>query len=101
MFVMFSYAAIYHYLLGHTGDTINNQAMAYASRVVMIHMKDTKTILEDGGYGELHHLITKCQEWKDAWEAKNGRKAKARDLISGVRQIKTISEANAILKIIQ
>ena len=101
MLIMLSYAANYHYILGHTGNTINNQAMAYASRVVMIHLKDTKRLLQEGGYGELHTLIEKCQTWKNAWEHKSGKKAKARDLISGVRQIKTISEANAILKILQ
>jgi hypothetical protein len=101
MFIMFSYAALYHYLLGHTGNTINNQAMAYASRVVMIHLKDTKTLLQEGGYGELHKLITKCQTWKDAWEEEKGRTAKPRDLIAGVWQIKTISEATAILKVLK
>lgn len=100
MFTMFAYAAIYHIVLDKRGTEIGNQAMAYAARLVMMHLKDTKKLLEKSGWSELHLLIEKCAEWKAGFESKHGKKPTARDLIAGVRQIKTVAIANTVLRMI-
>jgi len=101
MFSMFSYAALYHVLLDKRGLEIGNEAMAYAARVVMMHLKDVKKILQKAGWSELELLLQHAEDWKRKWEEKHKKKAAARDLIAGVRAIKTIQQAKSILEILE
>lgn len=101
MFSMFTYAALYHVLLDKRGSVIGHDAMAYASRVVMMHLKDVKKLLQRAGWSELELLIQRTEEFHTKYEERHGRKPTARDLISGVWAIKTIQQAKSLLEIIE
>ena len=101
MMSMFSYSAVYHLLLDKRGHEIGNEAMAYAARVVIMHMKDVKRLLIQAGWSELEDLFQKCEAWKDRFEKRNKRAATTRDMVSGVRQIKSVAQAESILRVLR
>jgi hypothetical protein len=40
------YALVYHVLLGKTGDMIDEEDLGYGMRLIMLHMRDLRTILD-------------------------------------------------------
>lgn len=100
LFSMFSYACVYHLLLEKKGTEIGDDAMSYASRAIVIHLRDIKKLLVKSGWSELETLVQKCEDWKERFEKSKNRKATFRDLIAGVRDIKTTTQAKHMFLII-
>jgi len=93
------YSLIYHILLGKVNKkNIDGEDVAWGMRLADIHNQDIKKILREFGYGRLEKIVLKVEELKKKYEL-DGKILKPRDIISNIRDIKSVSEAKAILEI--
>ncbi len=94
------YALIYHIILGKADKTkIDDTDIAWAVRLISIHIEDVKTMLREYSFSELEKKVARIEELKKEF-AKIGRILKPRDIIRHLNSIKTVSEATAILNIV-
>jgi hypothetical protein len=94
------YALIYHIILGKADKTkIDDTDIAWAIRLVSIHIEDVKTMLREYSFSELEKKVSRVEELKKEF-AQKGRTLKPRDIIRHLNSIKTVSEATAILNIV-
>jgi hypothetical protein len=100
MFSAVRYAAVYHILLGDSGDELTARDMAWALRMVALHLEDARQLLDDYGLGELERIVRRVEELKTEVEAE-GRKCKPRDLCRRIAAIRTASEAKALLQLVE
>lgn len=101
MFAIFRYAAIYHLLLNRRGTVIDEISVAYAARVINMHLRDTKKLLEMCGWSDLERMIRKCEEVRERFIKKNGTAPKARDYVSSVRAIQNVQQAKNIIQLMR
>ena len=100
MFSAVRYAAVYHILLGDSGDELTARDMAWALRMVALHLEDARQLLDDYGLGELERIVRRVEEVKKEVEAE-GLKCKPRDLCRRIAAIRTASEAKALLQLVE
>ena len=100
MFSAVRYAAVYHILLGDSGGELTARDMAWALRMVALHLEDARQLLDDYGLGELERVVRRVEEVKTEVEAE-GRKCKPRDLCRRIAAIRTASEAKALLQLVE
>lgn len=100
MFSAVRYAAVYHLLLGDSGDELTARDMAWALRMVALHLEDARQLLDDYGLGELERTVRRVEEVKAAVEAE-GRRCKPRDLCRRIAAIRTANEAKALLQLVE
>ena len=99
LFKSLKYALIYHILLGKTNrKEIDADDISWGMRVILIHISDTKKLLENYGFSDLEKIIQKVENLKKKFAAQ-GKQLKTRDVIANIREIRTVHEANAILEI--
>ena len=95
------YALIYHIVLGKANKTIiDDTDIAWAVRLISIHIEDVKTMLREYSFSELEKKVVRVEELKKEFAEKGGRILKPRDIIRHLNSIKTVSEATAILNIV-
>jgi len=100
MFRGVRYALLYHLLLNKDGTTIDHQDMAWAGRLMGLHVKDAGMLLLDTGDGtgsKLMQVLQKAEVIRDKIVREEGRPATARDLVINVWDIETVSQARGIL----
>jgi hypothetical protein len=100
MFSAVRYAAVYHLLLDDSGDELTARDMAWALRMVALHLEDARQLLDDYGLGELERVVRRVEEVKAEIEAE-GRRCKPRDLCRRIAAIRTASEAKALLQLVE
>lgn len=100
MFSAVRYAAVYHILLSDSGDELTGRDMAWALRMVALHLEDARQLLDDYGLGELERVVRRVEEVKSEVEAE-GRRCKPRDLCRRIAAIRTASEAKALLQLVE
>jgi hypothetical protein len=91
-----TYALAYHLLLGDKSSALTVTDYGWASRVISLHLRDAADILKQNGLSDLQRVIAKCQAVID----KKGGVASARDLVAGVREIRSAGEAKMILQLL-
>ncbi len=97
MWRAFKYALVYHFLLGKRGVEIDAEDVGWALRVSEIHLIDARRILNSYNLNELETLICKSERL----QARLGRRPTKRELISGVRGIKSGNLAVFILDVMK
>lgn len=100
MFSAVRYAAVYHLLLGDSGDELTARDMAWALRMVALHLEDARQLLDDYGLSELERVVRRVEEVKAEIEAE-GRRCKPRDLCRRIAAIRTASEARSLLQLVE
>lgn len=99
MFSAVRYAAVYHVLLGEHGDELTATDMAWAARMVELHLEDASRLLDDYGLGDLERILRRVEEVKKQIEAA-GRQCKPRDLARKISSIKTAEQARSLLALV-
>ena len=93
------YALLYHLLLHKNGNQIDANDMGWAGRVIGIHIKDAMWLIREHSSSDLERVLQAAERIKLRME-KRGEKCKPRDLVAGVKGIKSASEARGILSIL-
>lgn len=99
MFKGMKYALLYHILLGKTIDIIDSEDMAWAGRLCAIHLKDSAKLLQGHDKTDIQNLIELTEKACERLKEK-GEEINPRNLIRSVNRIKTVTEAKALLSII-
>lgn len=96
MFSAFSYAVVFHAIAGNKGTLIERDSMSLAVRMVALHLDHVRRLLIGYGLSELEKTIQKAEKIRDRLE-EQGKPLKARDLVSGIREIKSAAQAHSII----
>lgn len=99
--IMFSgvkYALIYHFVLGKGTDVIDAEDMAWAGRVIALHLNDVKRLIMQDEMSELEALVRKAERVREKCR-QDGIAFTERKLIRSLNKIKTVSQAKAIMSL--
>lgn len=96
LFSMFSYAAVYHVLTERPGTVIGRESMAHAAHMIGIHLEHGQKLLRGYGLGELEKVVRKAERIRDRL-ARTGADLQARDLVAGIREIRTAAMARDVM----
>ena len=99
MFSVFSYAVVLHAISGKPGTLVERDSIALAVRMVALHLDHARRLLNGYGLSELEKTIRKAEGIRDRRKAQ-GLSLKARDLVSGIREIKSAAQAHSVLNLI-
>jgi hypothetical protein len=100
MFRGVRYALLYHLLLRKENLVIDDQDMAWAGRLMGLHVKDAGTLLLDTGDGtgsKFFQVLQKAEALRDKIAREEGRRITARDIARGVWGIENAGQARGIL----
>ncbi|MFD0910300.1 DUF3987 domain-containing protein [Ruegeria arenilitoris] len=98
MFSAFSYAVVFHAIAGNQGTMIERDSMSLAVRMVALHLDHARRLLNNYGLSDLEKTVQKAETIRDRLKAQ-GRPLKARDLVSGIREIKSAPQAHSIMSL--
>ncbi len=100
MFKALKFALIYHIVLGKASKKeIDAEDISWVMRIILLYIADTKELLKNYGYSDLEKTIQKVENLKKKLAAE-GKQIKPRDVIARVKEIRSVSQAKAILEII-
>ncbi len=100
LFKSIKYSLIYHIILKKANKKeIDAEDITWAMRIILLHISDVKEVLENYGFSDLEKTIQKVENLKKKLAAQ-GKPIKTRDIISNVKEIRSVPEAKAILEII-
>lgn len=88
MFSAFSYAVVFHAIAGNSGTLIERDSMSLAARMVALHLDHARRLLTSYGLSDLEKTVQKAEAIRDRLKGR-GKPLKARDLVSGIREIKS------------
>ena len=95
------YALIYHIILGKSKiNEIDGEDVGWAMRLIFMHIEDIKELLEEYGFSKLENTVQKIESLKKKFK-ESGKVLKVRDIVSNIREIRTVNEARNILDIIE
>lgn len=94
------YALLYHILCGH-GDQqeIGAEAYGWAARVLSLHLADLKDLFFSSAMSPLQRTLEKVETLIQRLRTE-GRPVTARAIVVGVRDIRSVAEARAILQML-
>jgi hypothetical protein len=93
-----SYALLYHLLLGKKSDVLDLEDLNWASRVADSHLRDLRLILDAFEGADEVQQIEKVQAFVARYRQKHNREPQPRDVVSGVKCIKSVDQAKQVLK---
>ncbi|SHK16462.1 Protein of unknown function [Ruegeria lacuscaerulensis ITI-1157] len=96
MFSAFSYAAVFHAIAGNKGTLIERDSMSLAVRMVALHLDHARRLLTSYGLSDLEKTVQKAETIRDRLKVQ-GKPLKARDLVSGIREIKSAAQAHSVI----
>lgn len=99
-FSALSYALIYHVLRADSSPQIGVEDYGYAFRVVRLHLSDTARVLGDISQSPLARIIARGQELFDECR-REGRQLTAGMLARRMNAIRTVSEAQGLVRILK
>jgi hypothetical protein len=97
MWRAFKYALIYHVLLGKSSAEIDREDMAYAHRIIRVHLYDLKKLLDRFNFSSTERIVRAAE----ALQERKGRRLTTRDLVAGIRAIQNVGQARAILELMR
>jgi hypothetical protein len=100
MFRAFKYSLIYHFILGKSSDEIDAHDMGWALRTAKLHIRWLIEVMDLFEISELERKIRQVEGAISRLEAK-GETATPRKLVMNVNSVKTIGEAEAMLKLVK
>ncbi len=100
MYRSFKYGLIFHVIHGDESEVISTDDIAWAMRLIDIHLHDLKELLAQYNYGDLAKTIRRVQEKKAEFESA-GKDFGAREVVQNIKRIKTVSEAKTVLQFVQ
>lgn len=96
------YALIYHILLGKADCLeIDEEDIAWGTRLAYIHATDTKKILAQANLGRLGGLLKKTEELAQRIKDAEGRKITPRDVVRTLNAVKTTAEAKSLIAMLE
>ena len=98
MFTAVRYGLIYHILLGKETDEIDAEDMAWAGRLVAMHMQETRVILSDYGMSELENLVLRAEELREK-ALGQGVEFTPRYFVQRERKVKTVRIAKEVMSL--
>ncbi len=104
MFRGVRYALLYHLLLKKEGLAIDHQDMAWAGRLMGLHIKDAGALLFDTGDGAVSKFfatLQKAEALRDKIAHEEGRPITARDLVMNIWGIENAAQARGILSMLK
>lgn len=100
LFRSFKYSIIYHFILGKESDIIDAQDMAWAIRAAKLHIRWLFDVMELFEVSEVEKKIRLVEGAIERLESR-GQTVDARKLLTYVRSIQSITEAQALLKLVK
>jgi len=100
MFRGVRYALLYHLLLNKDTLIIDHQDMAWAGRLMGLHVKDAGALLLDTGDGtgsKFFQVLQKAEALRDKIAREEGRPITARDIVTNIWGIENAGQARGIL----
>lgn len=92
------YALIYHIIRKDKRDVLTLEDYGWAARALSMHLDDAATLIGDKNISDLEKLIQSAEKIANRVRD-TGKEVKPRDLILGVYGIKTVQQAEAIMRI--
>lgn len=96
MFNAIRYGLLYHVILGKSSDVIDAEDVAWAAKLVTLHMQDARKLLDDFGLSELERLVRKVEAVIADCNAR-GKQVTPRIIIRSVNAVKTAREAASLI----
>lgn len=93
------YALIYHVIRGDTSEELTAEDYGWAARALSMHIDDAAKLIGEHGLGDLERLIQAGERVARRVMIEEGRPVKARDLIRGISNIKNVSQADSLLRV--
>lgn len=94
------YALLYHLLLGKADiPVIDEEDIAWATRLAYIHTQDTLKILSESKLGRLGGLLKKVETLKVKYQ-NEGKDLLTRDVVKNIWGVKTVSEAKQLMELL-
>jgi hypothetical protein len=94
------YALVYHILRGDGYQKeLTAEDYGWAGRVLYLHVHDAMRLLDSHGLSDFEKVLRKTEALRERFK-REGRVLKARDVVAGVRGIRSAQEAKAVLSII-
>lgn len=94
------YALVYHILRGQGHQKeLAAEDYGWAGRVLYLHVHDAMRLLDSHGLSDFEKVLRKTEALRDRFK-EEGRVLKARDVVAGVRGVRSAQEAKAVLSII-
>lgn len=98
MFNAIRYGLLYHVVLGKTSSVLDADDLAWAAKLVMLHISDARRLLDEFGLGELERLIRKVEAIVADCAAR-GERVTPRTIIRRVSAVRTAQQAATLLAI--
>lgn len=99
MFKGIKYALVYHFLNGDESDTLTRRDFAWAGRVSWLHLKDAAELLNTHVTSDLERTLQNVETIRDRL-LEQGKAVTPRLIVQGVKSIKTVAEARAVLSLV-
>jgi len=100
MFAAVRYALIYHFMLGKETAEIDEADIAWAARLVSLHMDDTRAILVDHGLSDLERLVQRAEHVCEEARSR-GETVTTRMLIRRINAVKNVQQAAQLLALVR
>ena len=99
MFRAVQYALIYHVMLKKKSKTIDENDIAWGTRLVALNLRDASRLLDGHGISDVEKWCRRAEEIRDKCESK-GEPFTPRAIIRGINAIRSASEAQNIIRLI-
>lgn len=93
------YALIYHVLTGDPSEELTAVDYGWAARALSLHIDDAAKLIGDHGLGDLERLIQAGERVARRVMLEEKRPVKPRDLIRGISNIKNVTQAESLLRV--
>ncbi len=100
MWAAHKYALLYHILCGGGDEQhIGPEAYGWAARALLLHLNDLRELLFSSGLSPLQRVLQKAENLIKKLRAEK-RPVTARALVTGIRDIRSVTEARNLLRIL-
>lgn len=99
LFRAIKYALLYHVLLCRPGVEIDAEDISWAARVCWLQLQDAAELIADHGLPDLERIIRAAETVRQRL-VEAGQPCALRDIVRGVRGIRTTAEARAIMSLL-
>ncbi len=94
------YALLYHIICGHGEEqTLSAEDYGWAARALSLHLNDLRELMFSSGLSPLQRTLQKTEQYIKRRREK-GDPVNARALVTGIRDIRTVAEARALLQLL-
>ena len=99
LFKGIKYALIYHFMTGKSSKTIDATDMAWAARVVHMHLQDAAELIGEHDVPDFEKMVRRTEEVKAKCK-QDGIPFNARAVIRSINKIRSANEANQLIALV-